>query len=410
MQFLKVDTLDEAREKLLNAVQERFVKTEKINMDDAVGKCLAEDIVCPFMVPDFRRSTVDGYAVIARDTQGAGESIPVFLDIIEEVSIGKPAKKEIHSGQCAYVPTGGMIPDGADAMVMVEYTELFDETSAAVYSAVSPGRGVVQIGEDAQKGKLLLEKGTVLDARSIGVLASVGISEVEVFCPWKLTIVSTGDELIQPGKHKNPCEVYDVNTHAILALAKEHGLEVVETYALEDNEALLETTLRRAMETSDIVAVSGGSSQGKKDVTARVIDRIAVPGVWTHGLALKPGKPTIVGMDEPSGTLLVGLPGHPVAAMMVFELLIIWLKRELFNEKEKLPVPAVMESNIPGAPGKTTCQTVKLIPCDHGYLARPVFGKSGLMSTLTQADGYVMVEMNQEGIKTGETVYVNLLF
>lgn len=408
MQFLKVDTLEEAREKLLKEVNSCFTKMEKIALDAAIGRCLASDVICPFMVPDFRRSTVDGFAVIASDTQGAGESIPVFLDIVEEVSIGKPAKKQIRSGQCAYVPTGGMLPDGADAMVMVEYTELFDETSAAVYSAVSPGRGVVQIGEDAQKGTILLQKGTVLNAGSIGVLASVGISEVEVFYPWRLTIVSTGDELIQPGTKRNPCEIYDVNSHAILALAREQGMTAVETIALEDDEVLLEQTLRRAMTVSDIVVVSGGSSQGKKDVTAQVIDRIADPGVWTHGLALKPGKPAIVGMDEPSGTLLLGLPGHPVAAMMVFELLIIWLKRKLFHEKEKLLIPAVMESNIPGAPGKTTCQTVKLIPCENGYLARPVFGKSGLMSTLTQADGYVMVEMNREGINTGETVYVHL--
>lgn len=144
-------------------------------------------------------------------------------------------------------------------------------------------------------------------------------------------------------------------------------------------------------------------------MTALMIDKIATPGVWTHGLALKPGKPTIVGMDEPSGTLLVGLPGHPVAAMMVFKLLVIWLKHAVFGEKETIKIPAVMESNVPGAPGRATCQMVKLIQGGNGYIARPVFGKSGLMSTLTQADGYVMLEINQEGLKTGETVYVELL-
>lgn len=409
MQFLKVDTLEQAREKLVQAAGKVLVKKETISLRDAVGRTLAENIFCPEMVPDFRRSTVDGYAVIARDTQGAGESIPVFLDIVEEISIGKPAKKTLRSGECAYVPTGAMLPDGADAMVMVEYTELFDETSAAIYSAVAPGQSVVQIGEDAKKGNLLLAKGTVLDAKSIGVLASVGKNEIEVFQPWKLTIISTGDELIEPGKEKNPCEIYDVNTYAIYALAKEQGLEIVETFTLKDEEQLLENTLRHAMEQSDIVAVSGGSSQGKKDMTSMLIDRVASPGVWTHGLALKPGKPTIVGMDETSGTLFVGLPGHPVAAMMVFELLILWLKGNLFGEKEKLMVPAVMESNVPGAPGKSTCQMVKLLQKEDGYHAVPVFGKSGLMSTLTQADGYVMVDMNQEGISTGETVYVHLL-
>ena len=200
-----------------------------------------------------------------------------------------------------------------------------------------------------------------------------------------------------------------MNTYAICALAKQNGMEIVQTYTLQDEEAVLENTLRDAMADSDIVAVSGGSSQGKKDMTAHLIDRVASPGVWTHGLALKPGKPTIIGMDEPSETLFVGLPGHPVAAMMVFELLVLQLKRELLGEKEKLPIPAVMQSNIPGAPGKTTCQTVKLIRKEDGYYAQPVFGKSGLMSTLTQADGYILVGMNQEGIRTGEMVYVHLL-
>lgn len=409
MQFLKVDTIEQAREKLLTAVSDRFTKTEQVDLKEAAGRCLAEDIFCPEMIPDFRRSTVDGYAVLAKDTQGAGESIPVFLDIVEEVSIGKPAKKTLKSGECAYVPTGGMIPDGADAMVMVEYTELFDETSAAIYSAVAPGQGVVQIGEDAKKDTLLLKRGTVLDAKSIGVLASIGMKKVNVYCPWRLTIISTGDELADPAGKKKTCEVYDVNTYALCALAQEHGLAVAETFALRDEEELLENTLRHALETSDIVAVSGGSSQGKKDMTASLIDRIAKPGVWTHGLALKPGKPTIVGMDEATETLLIGLPGHPVAAIMVFELLILWLKREIFGEEPKLQIPAIMESNVPAAPGKATCQMVKLVQKEDGYYAKPVFGKSGLMSSLTQADGYVMIGINEEGLKSGEKVYVNPL-
>lgn len=409
MKFLKVDSLEQAREKMMSSLQDAFVKTEQAALREAAGRVLAEAVYCPEMVPDFRRSTVDGYAVAARDTQGAGESIPVFLDIAEEVAIGCPAVHKLKSGECAYVPTGGMIPDGADAMVMVEYTELFDEKSVAVYSAVSPGNGVVQVGEDAKKGQLLLEKGTRLDAKSIGVLASIGRKQVEVFRPWRLMIISTGDELVLPGQERTACKVYDINTDAICAMAQEHGMQVTETVTLKDEEELLEQALRRALEICDIVVISGGSSQGKKDMTAKLIDKIAVPGVYTHGLALKPGKPTIIGTDEASETLLVGLPGHPVAAMMVFELLIVWMKKKLFGEKEKICVPAVLESNIPGAPGRATCQMVKLTPCGSGYTARPVFGKSGLMSTLTQADGYVLLEVNREGLRTGEQVFVHLL-
>lgn len=409
MRFLQVDTISGARERLLQEVGDNFLKMETVKLSEAYGKCLAEDIYAEENIPDFRRATVDGYAVKASDTQGAGESVPVFLSVVDEISIGKPAIREIKNGECAYVPTGGMIPDGADAMVMVEYTELFDKRDAAVYSSVSAGNGVVQIGEDAKKGELLLSRGTVLHSAQTGVLASLGKHTVKVYAPWHITIISTGDELAEVGEEKGRCQVYDINTHALYALAKEQGMTVDKAFSVKDEDEKIEQALKDALLCSDIVVISGGSSQGKKDMTADIIDKIAEPGVWTHGLALKPGKPTIVGMDKPSGTLLIGLPGHPVAAIMVFQLLLVWLQKNLRGEKEAPGVPAVLSSNIPGAAGRAVCQTVKLEKEENGYRAIPVFGKSGLMHTLTQADGYVLVEADKEGICKGETVYVQLL-
>lgn len=409
MRFLQVDTISGARERLLQEVGDNFLKMETVKLSEAYGKCLAEDIYAEENIPDFRRATVDGYAVKASDTQGAGESVPVFLSVVDEISIGKPALREIKNGECAYVPTGGMIPDGADAMVMVEYTELFDKRDAAVYSSVSAGNGVVQIGEDAKKGELLLSRGTVLHSAQTGVLASLGKHTVKVYAPWHITIISTGDELAEVGEEKGRCQVYDINTHALYALAKEQGMTVDKAFSVKDEDEKIEQALKDALLCSDIVVISGGSSQGKKDMTADIIDKIAEPGVWTQGLALKPGKPTIVGMDKPSGTLLIGLPGHPVAAIMVFQLLLVWLQKNLRGEKEAPGVPAVLSSNIPGAAGRAVCQTVKLEKEENGYRAIPVFGKSGLMHTLTQADGYVLVEADKEGICKGETVYVQLL-
>lgn len=409
MRFLQVDTISGARERLLQEVGDNFLKMETVKLSEAYGKCLAEDIYAEENIPDFRRATVDGYAVKASDTQGAGESVPVFLSVVDEISIGKPALREIKNGECAYVPTGGMIPDGADAMVMVEYTELFDKRDAAVYSSVSAGNGVVQIGEDAKKGELLLSRGTVLHSAQTGVLASLGKHTVKVYAPWHITIISTGDELAEVGEEKGRCQVYDINTLALYALAKEQGMTVDKAFSVKDEDEKIEQALKDALLCSDIVVISGGSSQGKKDMTADIIDKIAEPGVWTHGLALKPGKPTIVGMDKPSGTLLIGLPGHPVAAIMVFQLLLVWLQKNLRGEKEAPGVPAVLSSNIPGAAGRAVCQTVKLEKEENGYRAIPVFGKSGLMHTLTQADGYVLVEADKEGICKGETVYVQLL-
>ena len=409
MRFLQVDTISGARERLLQEVGDNFLKMETVKLSEAYGKCLAEDIYAKENIPDFRRATVDGYAVKASDTQGAGDSVPVFLSVVGEISIGKPALREIKNGECAYVPTGGMIPDGADAMVMVEYTELFDKRDAAVYSSVSAGNGVVQIGEDAKKGELLLSRGTVLHSAQTGVLASLGKHMVKVYAPWHITIISTGDELAEVGEEKGRCQVYDINTHALYALAKEQGMTVDKAFSVKDEDEKIEQALKDALLCSDIVVISGGSSQGKKDMTADIIDKIAEPGVWTHGLALKPGKPTIVGMDKPSGTLLIGLPGHPVASIMVFQLLLVWLQKNLRGEKEAPGVPAVLSSNIPGAAGRAVCQTVKLEKEENGYRAIPVFGKSGLMHTLTQADGYVLVEADKEGICKGETVYVQLL-
>ncbi|NCB94447.1 MAG: hypothetical protein EOM40_18100 [Clostridia bacterium] len=203
-------------------------------------------------------------------------------------------------------------------------------------------------------------------------------------------------------------QIYDVNTSALTALAEKNGFDVVCTETVADEYELLKNAIQDGKEQSDIVVVSGGSSKGKKDMTARLIDELAVPGVFTHGLALKPGKPTILGSDMESRTLMVGLPGHPVAAMAVFEMLLVWLKQNLQGEMPGIAVPAKLTGNVPAAPGRKTLLFVELVQDEKGYLANPVFGKSGLMSTMTRADGYTVIERNQEGLKPGEQVWVHL--
>ena len=407
MELLKVDTLEAAREKLKKAVGERWIKSVKVPLKDALDQVLAEDIYGRVNIPDFRRSMVDGYAVIAKDTMGAGESIPVFLKVIDDVGMGEEATCVITPGTCAYVPTGGMIPDGADACVMVEYCEHFDSEEIAVYQATSVGRHVVDIGEDSKEGELLFKKGTKLRPQEIGALSAEGFTEVSVFKPLKISIISTGDELVAPGGEISKGQIYDINTSALDTLATKHGFEVIHTCTVKDQYELLKTAIAEAKEKSDIVVVSGGSSKGKKDMTATLIDELTVPGVFTHGLALKPGKPTILGVNEEDRTLMVGLPGHPVAAMAVFEMLLVWLKRELTCEAEKGKVPAVLSGNVPGAPGRQTLLFVELEQTEEGYIAKPIFGKSGLMSTMTRADGYTTIEMLQEGLKSGEKVWVH---
>lgn len=408
MKLFVVDTLEEAREKMVKAINIRDRQTEKVKITSALNKVLAEDVFSPNPVPDFRRSTVDGYAVIASDTQGATENLPVFLEVVEEVFMGKEATSLLKNGQCAYVPTGGMVPEGADAMVMVEFCEAFDEDNIAIYNAVSPDRNIVGIGEDVLEATQLLSRGTFLRAQEIGALASAGIEEVEVHKTMSLTIISTGDELVDVTSPLKKGQIHDVNTYALEAQALNHGFSVRNVFVLKDDEQLLKNTVMNAMKESDMVVVSGGSSQGKKDVTAKVIDELAVPGVFTHGLALKPGKPTICGYDSDSDTILVGLPGHPVAAMMVFELVCVWIMEKITGQKKKVQVLATMEVNVASSPGKTTCQLVELFENENGYTARPIFGKSGLITTLTRADGYVLIDRNKEGLQAGEAVKVQL--
>jgi len=408
MKLLNVDTIDEAREKILQRVTSWSLKTETIPLEKGLGRVLAEDIYSPCDIPGFRRSTVDGYAVCAADTAGAGEAVPAFLKQTGSVSMGKPADFSIRRGECAYVPTGGMLPDGADAVVMVEFAETAGN-DVAVYEAAAPGMGMVETGEDIKNGALLLRRGTVIRPQEAGALAAAGVSAFPVFVPLNLSLISTGDELIPPDHVPRMGEIRDINTNALKALALNHGYKVISARVLPDDEAQLEQALREAVTVSDVAIISGGSSQGNKDLTADIINRVARPGVFTHGLAVKPGKPTIAGWDEESKTLLVGLPGHPVSAIMVFKLIAGWLTDTLFRKTPPLPVPARVSCNVPGAPGRTVLQPVILHGKDEGYFAEPVFGKAGMITTLTRADGYIVIDLNKEGLKNGESVMVHLM-
>lgn len=406
MKLLHVTTLKEAKKELTSTIAKIPRRVIELDISTAPGYTLAEDVHAPFTVPDFRRSTVDGYAVLAGNTHGASASIPVLLDVIEEVSIGEPARSVITPGTCAYVPTGAMVPEGADAMVMVEYCEAFDESSMAVYQSVPCGANIVLPGDDMMEGSLILKKGSQLRFQEIGALAAMGIKTVKVYAPYRATVISTGTELVSLGNALDTCQVYDSNSYAICAQARALGIEIVNQLLIPDQEELLRHAFEDAIENSDLVIASGGSSQGKKDMTERLFDELSQDGVFTHGLALKPGKPTILAWDQEHHTALIGLPGHPVAASTVFELLV----KPAVLQKE-LPDPvltAQMTVNIPSSPGRETCIPVTLIPSENGYQADPILGRSGLWTILTRADGYILVDHNQEGLPAGSPVEVHV--
>ncbi len=408
MKLLTVDTISQAQDKLLGYAQYILPKTEKITIENAVGRVLAADAAAQENVPDFYRSTVDGYAVKATDTQGASESIPTFLRVVEDVAIGYPAKSTIKSGECAYVPTGGMLPAGADAMVMIEYTEMFSDDEVAVYESTAVGKSVVIPGEDVKKGATVVKKGTVLKAEHIGALASAGVWEIEVYMPWRVSIISTGDELIAPYDTLSLGKVRDVNTWSLNALASNCGFSVVKCIKVKDDEEIFRAELEKAKQDSDIVLTSGGSSQGKKDMTNDVMDSVCDEGTFTHGLSIKPGKPTILAFDKATSTFMIGLPGHPVASLTVFQALAVNLWKTVTNQPPQKPLVGKMETNVAGAPGKTTFMLAKTYISDSGeFMVQPVPAKSGLINSMVDTDGYIEIDMNKEGLKKGETVFVH---
>ena len=409
MELLKVDTVAAAIGKLRQAAAGFLPQEEETELSRAHGRILAETVTAPFDVPGFDRSTVDGYGVRAADTGGAGESLPCFLTCLGAVEMGQAADYSMGPGQCVYVPTGGMLPPGADAVVMVEYCERFGN-QVAVSDPVSPGRNLVWRGEDVKKGQVLLETGRVLRPADLGALAAVGRSRVKVWGRPRLAIFSSGDEVMPLSRPQlQPGQVYDINSYALAALAQQAGMRVTHTAILPDIEQELRQAFRQALADNDIVVVSGGSSQGVKDMTERIFDEIAAPGVLTHGLAVKPGKPTILAWDESSRTLLAGLPGHPVSALMVMDGVLLAWWRQISGQQPPRTLPARLGQNLAAAAGKQTWQPVRLRQQEDGqYLAEPIFYRSGLITALSRADGFFTLNRDSEGLAAGALVQVRL--
>lgn len=433
MELLKVDTIEEAVKKLGRYADQLPLYVEKIPHWQALDRILAEDIVSRESVPGFKRSTMDGYAVHSSDTSGASESMPTFLKIKGEVAMGKEPLGNaayVGVGECVYVPTGGMIPEGADAVVMVEYCESFGIDEIAVYTSVSTGSNMVFPGDDVTENQELLKLGRRIKPADIGLLSAIGYTEVQVFRTWKIAIFSTGDEIID--SHGMPAlgQMRDVNTFALLAQAKAMGFEVIHYEVIADDEGILRERVREMMKDSDLIFISGGSSQGKKDATAKIINELTSTGVLTHGIAVKPGKPTITGFDETSKTMLIGLPGHPVAAVLLFRIIAggLWDTAHGIADEQKIRyglsslvnqgvTVGKISTNIAASPGRKTFQLVKFIKnlwCQAPENSEiptvfPILGKSGLIRTMSEADGYIVMDVNDEGLNRGELVKVILL-
>ncbi len=412
MELLKVNTLPEVFEKLHSCFSGLEKKYETINIRNAVGRYLGADIFTDADIPAFARSVVDGYCVISSDTFGASESIPAFLDIVGQVEMGQDCSIHLKPGETAYVPTGGMLPKGADAVVMVEYTELLDKNTCIVSKPTAPGMGVMDCGEDAKKGTCLFKAGKRTEAKDVGMLTSCGYSQVTVCKKPIITVISTGDEIIPPEQTPLPGQVRDINSYAIAALAESIGCEVKNIHVINDSFQAFKSLAETELSNCDILLISGSSSAGNKDMTKDVLESIQPGCVFTHGIALKPGKPTIIA--KVNNKPVFGLPGHPVSAITVFNTVVTpFILQYYFGTTEKkITVTAEISSNIHGGEGRTVIQYVNLQrnpESTGGYVASPIFAKSGAVSQLLSADGYIILDSKKEGLKKGELVEVILL-
>lgn len=417
MRLLKVDTIIEAENKLKSHFEGFQRRSLEIQLNRSVGRYIAEDIYSKENLPGFNRSIVDGYALRSRESVGAGEASPVFFDLANSVEMGEIWQGELEEGYATYVATGGMVPKGADAVVMIEHTEKIDSHTIAIHSSVAHLEGVMSFDEDISQDQILYKKGHRIRAVDIGVLAAIGQALVWVFDEPLVSVISTGDEILSIIESAIPGKVRDVNSFALGSLIEETGCSVAGIYLIGDDMNRLEETLKEALMRSDLVLVSGGSSQGHKDYTEQVIDSLGKPGVITHGLALKPGKPTILGVIEDikcaccnRKTLVAGLPGHPVAAIGVYHLLIEpFIKRTFFNcEEQAIKIKGILTENLAAGEGRETLVTVRLEREKESYLVYPIHGKSGAISQLLSGDGYLVIPSGQEGLVKDTVVDVTL--
>ena len=407
-EFFNVVPPGEALATLLGRL-EVSVRSEVVPTAQALGRVTAEDVVSPEDLPPYPRSTMDGYSVRARDTFGASESLPAFCDVVAEVAMGSLPKVSLSTGQAAVAYTGGMLADGADAVVMVENTQRVGDGSIEILRPVAPGENVIQVGEDARVGDRVIPKGRLIRAQDIGVLYGLGIIEVVVAQRPKVAIVSTGDELVTPDGVPGPGQVRDINSYSVAALVEDAGGLPVHIGLVRDDYALQRQAAMEGLERGDILVFSAGSSVSSRDLTVRVLDELGEPGVLVHGIAHKPGKPTIVALVE--GTPAFGLPGNPVSAMVVFGILVRPVIQALMGRTEApvtRGVHARLTKDIRSATGREDHVQVKLIESVDGLLADPVFGKSNLISTLVEADGVVVVPLDDGGLYAGDEVFVRL--
>jgi len=403
--FFKVTRLDQVFEYIPDFPQ---VENENIPLCRATERIIADDIISDVNLPDFSRSTMDGFAVCAQSTFGASEANPAYLALKGTVAMGECPAFSIKPGEAAKISTGGMLPEGSDSVVMIEHTEAIDDSTIEVCRSVAPGQYVIEIGEDIRKDEMILTRGMRLRPQEIGLLAAFGRETVKVFKKPVIGIISTGDEIVPINQTPGHGQIRDINIYTLAGLVrKAGGIPVMLGIIQDDFDSLFEKSAA-ALSQSDMVLISGGSSVGTRDFTVDVLSSMPDTDILVHGISISPGKPTI--LAKVAEKAFWGLPGHVVSAMVVFEIVVkpfieyIGGRPSASDEKSR-PI-ASLSRNIASAQGRVDYVRVRLEKKNNTLWAEPILGKSGLINTMVKADGLIEIGMNTEGLDKGTKVSV----
>lgn len=408
MEFFQCMSLNKARECVIDSLAGINTGSEQVPLMNALGRIVSQDMVATEDLPPFSRSTVDGFAVRSGDTFGASETAPALFVVVGEITMGNETKIQLQPGQATLIPTGGMVPAGADGIVMLEYTEQYAGNMVMVLKKIAPGENLVRKGDDMQGGQVVVKKGQRLAPQHIGALAACGFSTVSVTRRLEVGIFSTGDELVAIHEPAQYGQIRDVNSYTLGAMLTEIGCVVRAQGIIKDSFEEFLLALQNGVQTCQMVVISGGSSVGTRDYTEKAMNALGKPGVFIHGIAMKPGKPTIFGMV--GKVPVFGLPGHPVAAMTVCEHLVKVAVHSLVGQEieDTFHVSACLARNLPSVPGRDDFVNVRLSKQEGEIVANPILGKSGLINTMTQSHGMVHILEGQSGLYNGEMVEVVL--
>ena len=407
----RLTSVASARAQLLSQILDCQPQSEALPLAECLDRICASQVVATEDLPPTERSTMDGFAVVAADTFGASQSMPGYLEIKGEVIMGESPQGRISRGTCFKIPTGGILPEGADAVVMHEHTVPVDGKVIEIIKPVGSGTNLIRKGDDIGKGGVALERGRVLRPQELGLLAGLGITEVDVFKPLTVAIISTGDEIIDYREPVRPGKIRNINSIVLGSQVLRCGAQVSDYGIVSDDESSFFSTVEKAVAQTDLVLFSGGSSVGMRDLGEQAIERIGNPGILVHGVSLKPGKPVIIGLCNK--TPVFGLPGHPVSAMVCFDFFVkpaidILSGRSSEETNIQASVKALLKRNINSAAGRLDVIRVELSYESDELQAKPILGKSGAISTLSKAHGYFLIAEDCQGVNIDEIVEVYL--